>query len=108
VLLAAIGALDDLEEDPPEALIGARELGAEGRRFGLLLVRAHGAAMAPEWSVSRLRRRLNRGAAGQPGTTGGSSSGSTHEVRSNSMNTSAFSCGDSSVVTQPLGNGWPV
>ena len=39
------------------------------------------------------------------GMPGGLSSGITQEDRSKSMNSSAFSCGVSSVVTQPLGNG---
>ena len=39
------------------------------------------------------------------GMPGGLSSGITHEERSNSMNSSAFSCGVSAVVRQPFGNG---
>src|SRR5262245_3540379 len=39
------------------------------------------------------------------GTDGGLSSGITHDDRSKSMNSSAFSCGVSVVVVQPLGNG---
>src|SRR5688572_5919776 len=41
------------------------------------------------------------------GGRGGSESGCTQEERSNSMNSSAFSCGDRSVVTQPVGQGRP-
>jgi hypothetical protein len=39
------------------------------------------------------------------GGTSGAMSGCTREDRSNSMKVSAFSCGDRSWLTQPLGNG---
>jgi hypothetical protein len=39
------------------------------------------------------------------GVVGGLSSGITQDDRSKSMNSSAFSCGVNSVVTQPVGNG---
>jgi len=40
-----------------------------------------------------------------PASGGATVSGMTHEDRSNSMNSSAFSCGDSGPVSQPPGGG---